>query len=421
MTSPFNNNPYPPALISPTQAANTFSQAGSLPRQRNQFIARFVVGQPQGAINTQSQLTVALKMIERPKVNYKVEELNEYNKKRQILTGFKLDPLRMQFYDSKDGAAQAMWQSYSSYYYGDFQPQLAIGQPASMSSYQYDATLNTFYDLKQTGFGFTAANGGGAGASNPGNQFYFDRIEIYHFYDEQYFDLYYLIHPRIVTFEADDVDYENSAIAMINIQIAYELLQYFSQQQVANSPVTFSEFAAPSPFYTQTVATPSPVIPPSNTPTSTLTASNPSVNSFFSGLPGLINSVADYRFASAAATGPLASYGSFQFGPNSAAAGSTSLTNMAIGNPALTAAFNGTQSSSAGSLNILSSQIAAATSGFGTAGNTVTQGALASQAAGSGFGLSNSGGFINLSPSTLGMINAQQTGTAQYGFDDGTG
>jgi hypothetical protein len=83
-----------PILRSPQQAANTFSQPGGFPRQRNVYIIRFI---PNGGQTNFSNLTFAAKSIERPKINPKTEELHQYNKKRQVYTGFKIEPVRVHF------------------------------------------------------------------------------------------------------------------------------------------------------------------------------------------------------------------------------------------------------------------------------------------------------------------------------------
>ncbi len=75
-------------IRSPQQAANVFTQNYGFPKQRNVFIIRFYTN---GLNLNLGDLTFAAKSIERPKVNSKVEELNQYNKKRQIITGYKLE------------------------------------------------------------------------------------------------------------------------------------------------------------------------------------------------------------------------------------------------------------------------------------------------------------------------------------------
>ena len=105
-----------------------------------------------------SNLTYAIKSIDRPKVNLKTEELNEYNKKRIIHTGFKLEPIKFQLYDSADGSAQHMFAAYCQYYFGDLMNQ-GSGINTTNFSYSYDATMSLFRDFSGGGFGFTAGNG----------------------------------------------------------------------------------------------------------------------------------------------------------------------------------------------------------------------------------------------------------------------
>lgn len=408
-------------LRSPTQAAATFSQIGGFPRQRNVFIVRFVPSNWYISSFT-TNLTFAIKGVDRPHVNPKTEELNQYNKKRQIFVGYKLEPIKLVFYDSADGAAQNMWAIYAGYYFGDLNNQSA--QPnGTNQSYAYDITGPNFNDFTGSGFGFTGRNGGG----DTDAQWFFDRMEIYHFYDG-YFDQYNLIHPRISTFDPDDLDYENSAVATISASIVYENLQYFPAQLVSDAP--FPEFQ--SAFDGNPLEVPAPSFPISSFATiPSLLPNNPAISALLSG--SLLGGAGafDFRFDGSLTTGALGLFGNFSFGPLSIGGG-LNLSNMSLGNPALSAALG---IGVAGGVGISSSFLGAPVAGYNgqqydvAAGATmqaaspyangqgITAAALAGQAVSGSGSVVNSSGQIMLSPQAMGITNTQATGTSQIGVN----
>lgn len=417
---------YTPLVRSPVQAANTFSQFGGYPRQRNVFLIRFLVngqgeGQTSGRNTTMQWLTFAAKSIDRPRVNPKVEEVNEYNKRRQVYTGYKLEPVRVQFYDSVDGAAQNMWTKYARYYFGDF-------NQGSEQGYHYTATQNEFMDNGK-GFGFTGHNGGQA---DPNAQFFFRQIDLFHFYDNM-FDQYCLINPRIDNFEPDDLSYDNSDISMITASFVYENLQYYPQQPV--DPDAFSEFIS-GLFFGDPLIVPDAGFPfASADDFSGGFASNPLIGALLNTLVGSLGVSASYRYNSRRSTGALGLYGNFSFGSaypvdlgtasysNPALAAALSM--GAIGNPlaAQTAMLYNAQAASRGidpaTYDYMRAQAMANSSGYGSVGQILTRGLLASAALGVVENAMMPRGVV-YDPTVYGAINAQQTGTAQYGYNTQT-
>lgn len=415
---------HPNLVRSPVQAKNTFSQLGGTPRQRNVFLVRFLLnGQGQGQTTgnaTMQSLTFAAKSIDRPRVNPKVEEVNEYNKRRQVYTGYKLEPVKVQFYDSADGAAQNMWTKYARYYFGDFNQGCEQG-------YHYTATNNEFPDYKGYGYGFTGANGG---QTDPNAQFFFRQIDLFHFYDGKY-DKYSLFNPRIDMFDPDELSYDNSDIAMINASFVYENLQYYPQQTVdANA---FSEFVSGNFFGNPLIIPETGWLASSTDDFSMEYPSNPLVAALLNNIVGSLGRSYDYRYSSSPSTGALGLYGNFIFGSPSP----YNLTAASYSNPALAAALSlgamsdplaaqnamlyNAQAASRGidpaTYDYMYAQAAANTSGRGNIGQILTRGLLASAAMGVIEGAMPRG--VVYDPTVYGAINAQQTGTAQFGYTDG--
>lgn len=410
---------------SPIEAAKALGGAGVqaiIPKQRHLFLVRFYAhGSQVGADqNTLTAVTYIAKTVERPKINPKMEELHQYNKKRNVYTGFKYEPLRMQLYDDYQSAALSTWQDYLSYYFGDFS--------APTSDYQYDVTGPQFVNTTGSGFGFIAP--GATGDSN----WFFDRIEIYHFYHNLY-DVYQLMHPRITAFDPDDLDYENAAVAMVSLTVAYEDLRFIVQNAIGSGDASgqdFPEFIQGAIFDGNVIDVPSfPTTPNDASAFEPPTSSSLNVNNLFSSIQGALVNPLDYRYTGSTTTGALSGFGNFAFGPTT----QNSLTGLALNNPALASALNlgvsvdpltVTNNSLQGVLNAVTRGIngaaydvamgraLAATSSYGNATNTVTAALLASSALNGNAPMIGPDG-ITLPLEGYGSINAQQTGTAQYG------
>jgi hypothetical protein len=374
-------------ISSPNQAAQVFGAAGA-PRQRHLFLVRFV---PNGT--AMPSLTFAVKHCDRPKVTIKSEELNQYNKKRHIYTGFKLEPIKITFYDSSDGAAQNMWAKYARYYFGDF---VSTPHNISASGYDYDVTASEFRSGIGHGFGLTEYYGGAADSIS--SQWFFNCINIYHFYDQKY-DEYTLVNPRIISYEPDELDYETSTVSQVNMQFVYENLQYTSGQAVTND--AFTEFNI---IGTGFAGGNLPVSGHGNTSLNTTqfteqTPSNPFVASLLTNVTTADPLAAPYRDVSTMTAGALTTFGNFSFGGST-----TSNTTGPNG-------VNGAQFdvASAGVNSVLSTQ-------YGTAGSTLTAAAM-STANWNNPGPTAAPIGTTLSPAAYTAINTQQTGTAQYGVN----
>ena len=419
----------------PREAAQAF---GSQPKQRNVFVVRFYPNGSQtgadGALLT--SLTFIAKTAERPKVNTKSEELHQYNKKRQVYTGFKLEPVRIQFYDDAQSSALTMWQNYVNYYFGDF---TGVVSNNNVGSYGYDVIAA---QMQSMNYGFTAAQPDGTG------DFFFNRIEIYHFFDQMY-DVYQLINPRITIFDPDDLDYSNSEVSLISMSVVYENLQFAFTQFVANGDINgapFLEFTADTQggqsgtFNGNVIAVAQPNTAIStDAPAFTPPSSSTPVPQLLAAAQGAVSGVNAnyYRYVGSPSTGPLGQYGNYQYAPTAqqslaalAQANQTLATALDMGassNPlaitgvslqamANTLARRGVNSAQ---LDIASAQANSVTTGQGTATNLLTKAILASNAL---TGTNNSRSIITpngvaMTTEGYGAINAQQNGTAQYGFN----
>jgi hypothetical protein len=210
----------------PRQATTVFGLDGSSPpRKRSSFFVRFCrtdAGQPKSG--WQDKLGFVVKSIDRPSVQPEIEQVNQYNKKRQITTGYKIQPMRITLYDTADSLVMSMWNEYTKWYFGDF-------NQADGTNYRYDATLG--FEGEDIGFGYAprpATSTAKDDVINQNSQFFFDRIEVYQVFGGEYtqFDL---INPKITTFDPDALDYAEVEVATITMSVAYEAILYKNNGQ----------------------------------------------------------------------------------------------------------------------------------------------------------------------------------------------
>lgn len=444
----------------PRQTAKTFF---NVPKQRNVFIVRFYANGAQiGVDQTDLRgMTFVAKSVDRPKISPKTEELHQYNKKRQVHTGFKVEPVRMQLYDDARSTALTMWQDYAKYYFGDFDPKAAF-------DYRYDVISQEFSN-NGSGFGFTGAN---RGTTDGEGDFYFDRMEIYHLYQNptqpkqaaHMYDVYVLTHPRITGFDPDELSYENSDVAMISMTVNYENLKYVLQQTLESGDTQqgeFYEFNSGWPFDGETMPAPGTTSSITKNGTNNRnTSSATSVDRLLMSAQGLLTDqvVAPYRYNGDQSTGSLDMFGDFSFGPKN----TSDLTALAQQNGAFATALDlgssvdpltvtrsvqGTTNAAArrgvdaGQMEVSLGRASAVTTPYGTATSDVTTSLMASDAINSKLPaggdaikaldnwtkqtneMLNGGDVPTISPAGLvlslegyGSMNARQDGTAQYGF-----
>ena len=392
------------------------------PKQRNIFLVKFYPnGTQNGADPSINQgLSFVVKMVDRPKISPKTEELNQYNKRRQVYTSFKSDPVRFQFYDDVNNTAMTMWQNYAQYYFGDFRD---VGTAYTTN----DVIASRLDDDHGTGFGFVAQ--GADGQSN----YFFNRIELYHFYLGMY-DVYQMINPRITAFDPDEVEYDNASPSLISMSISYENLQYVLQRRVSDGTVDgqpFAEFATGAPFDGDVIDVGNPPQPDTSNPPWYYPSSSTPIDRLLASAQGNLSRAIDYRFNGTPATGALGMFGDFQF----AAANITrSLTDMALHSVGLasgldygrrvdpltvvkhtlqgfvnTAVRRGID---AATWDVAMGRAQPMLSGWGTAGTTIAS-TLISQG---GEGATYTSDGVVLTPDSYGQINSQQGGTAQYGY-----
>ena len=198
-------------LRSPRQASTTFDLGGAqTPRPKGLFVVRFRRGDnSQGTSYWQRDLGFLVKSIDQPTISPKTEEVNQYNKKRQAITGYTINPVNMTLFDTADGMALQMWSEYAKHHFGDFSQ--------SVENYRYDLLDEESMKGADIGYGFLATN----------EQFFFTAIDIYQVFRNAYTKTT-LVNPKITAFDPEDLDYEQMNTVMYRLTLAYEAVLYHS-------------------------------------------------------------------------------------------------------------------------------------------------------------------------------------------------
>lgn len=412
-------------MSTPTQASDVFSQSGRFPKQKHAFLVRFVMNNNAG----DPGLTFSVKSTTRPSITFTTEELSQYNKKRVIYTGYKCDPMEIVFYDTADQAAQSLWMTYSQYYFGDFaQTYTAFDDDIENASSSWIANLGT------KGFGYTAANGG---QTSFGTQFLIKYIEILQFNGGVY-DTYTLVNPKITNFKLDDLDYSAADISTVNMTFAYEAVIYSPGSGGASS-ANIEEFQEGQEFYGNPLDIPSldAEIPsefyvPNATSSDSLAASI--VGALFGSAISSLAPAPNYNYYNSTTGGGLGVFGNFVFGAAGAVAvaATSTLAAQSVNNPALTAALGlsyasnpalyptnayGVQAGISSDLYNSVAAIAGSSTQNATTSAILTAGLVTDALVGNTNGGANTATGMALSAAALGAINAQRSGTSQYGYN----
>lgn len=154
-----------------------------------------------------NEINMLVKSCDLPSFAITIETLNQYNRKKNIQTTHKYNPITINFHDDNMGVINQLWQSYYSYYYAD---SLVASDP---SAYQRNATRSS--DFIKFPFGLDN------GSSLP----FFNHIMVYQMARHEYVS-YKLHNPIITSWNHNKVDYEQPKGHDNSMQIAIEAVSY---------------------------------------------------------------------------------------------------------------------------------------------------------------------------------------------------
>jgi hypothetical protein len=168
-----------------------------------------------------NEINVLVKSCDLPQYKVTVDTLNQYNRKKNIQSTHKYDPLNITFHDDNMGLINQLWQNYYSYYYADSTSAL------DPSAYKRNATRNSNF--------ITNAYGLDNGSTAP----FFNSITIYQMARHEYVS-YTLLNPVINSFNHNKLDYANSNTPHdFSMGIAYEAVAYGNGNVTIGDPEGF--------------------------------------------------------------------------------------------------------------------------------------------------------------------------------------
>lgn len=146
-----------------------------------------------------------VKRTDRLQMQYDVQEMNQYNKKRLIQTRIQYQPLSFTMHDTVDNTAMRVIEAYNRFYFGDFDEKTSY-------SWNYDIVGSNFENTPNWGY---------SGAFTPNEGYFFKRIEIYEIFDQVYTQVNF-INPKFTSVDFQNLDQEASGGNEVNITIKYE-------------------------------------------------------------------------------------------------------------------------------------------------------------------------------------------------------
>jgi hypothetical protein len=228
----FSSDGLPLLLRDSHLASDIFSlnqpQFTTIPHIKYMFYVRFVRNAAQGSSTTGTNLdwsnglSFVVKTVDRPKVEFETQVVNEYNKKRILQTKVNYHPISIKFHDTVDNLVMNMFEEYFKYYYAD-------PRNVDPNAWRSDQTAASF-----------AADVGGWGFLPPttttaAQTYFFNHVEIYRVYGGNYTQID-LVNPKILSFEPDEMDYSHGGVsAEVSMALGYEGIVYVANNQALSS------------------------------------------------------------------------------------------------------------------------------------------------------------------------------------------
>lgn len=167
-----------------------------------------------------NEINVLVKSADLPNFTLNAETLNQYNRKKNIQTTHKYNPVNITFHDDNMGLINQLWQNYYSYYYADSN---SAWDPAA---YKRNATRSS--DFITTPYGFDN------GSTLP----FFNYIKIYQMARHEYVG-YTLHNPIITSWNHNKVDYAASGTMENAMAVTYEAVTYENGDVSTGDPEGF--------------------------------------------------------------------------------------------------------------------------------------------------------------------------------------
>lgn len=157
----------------------------------------------------QSEMGLLVKSADLPRFTLKTQTLNQYNRKKIIMSDHEFQPINLKFHDDRSHIVNTLWQNYYSYYFAD---------PTSAKS------PGAYFRTAMRNGSFTRNR---YGLDNNSSIPFFNRIILYQLNKREYVS-YTLINPMITNFVHDQVQSSDQGAngAECNMTISYEAVSY---------------------------------------------------------------------------------------------------------------------------------------------------------------------------------------------------
>jgi hypothetical protein len=189
-----------------------------------------------------NEINMLVKSVDLPSVTITTETLNQYNRKKNVVTGHKWAAANIKFHDDNMGLINQLWQNYYSYYFAD--------SISAQSAGTYNRTATRGFDYITTPYGFDN------GSILP----FFNSITIYQMARHEYVS--YILHtPIISAWNHGGLDYTSAMPHENSASIQFEAVSYGNGMVTVDDPPGFgSEHydQSPSPLSGGTQGSASP-------------------------------------------------------------------------------------------------------------------------------------------------------------------
>lgn len=230
-----------------------------------------------------NEINMLVKSCDLPNFSITTETLNQYNRKKNVQTTHKYNPISVVFHDDNMGVINQLWHNYYNYYYAD--PSSAKDPGA------YDRTATKNFSYTSNAYGLDN------GATTP----FFNYIKLYQMARHEYV-CYTLYNPLITQWNHNKVDYSQNALHDNTMSLAYEAVSYSVGNVENGEPEGFGiEHYDQTPSPLQSAGGLTSSSPSFSTPTASIGTINnaiTSVNTYqntqtlpTSGTPGLLNNI----------------------------------------------------------------------------------------------------------------------------------
>lgn len=230
----------------------------NVPKSKFMFYVKFHRARSQGGSAWERGVGFAVKSIDRPRVGFKLETLNQYNRKRIVHTDSEFEALAFKFHDTVLEEVQRMFEEYYAFYFND---------PLAYSENVTNDIVSQRMDPVSP-FGLKAI---------PYSDGFFSHITVYQIFNRAV-STFECVNPKIQNYNPDEFDYaQHNGISEIVMQVEFEGIRYLGIKPLTAELAT--EFGLDSTqFYDITDVSTTPTADFTNT--SAGTGLIPSVDNF---------------------------------------------------------------------------------------------------------------------------------------------